>query len=78
VHLPPTPVEVLQEAEHVALKAGLHYVYIGNVPGLGDETRCPNCRQTVVKRRGYTLLSNYVNKGKCKFCSTQISGRWEE
>jgi pyruvate formate lyase activating enzyme len=76
VHLPPTPVEVLQEAEHVALKAGLHYVYIGNVPGLGDEIRCPNCKQTVVKRRGYTLVSNYVNKGKCKFCSTQISGRW--
>jgi pyruvate formate lyase activating enzyme len=76
VHLPPTPVEVLQAAEEVALKEGLHYVYIGNVPGLGDETKCPNCKQTVVKRRGFTVEWNHVNQGRCKFCNSRISGRW--
>jgi pyruvate formate lyase activating enzyme len=76
VHLPPTPVEVLQEAEAVAKKAGLHHVYIGNVPGLGDKTFCPKCKDVVVLRRGYTLIRNDVVKGKCKFCSTPISGRW--
>ncbi|NVM20398.1 MAG: AmmeMemoRadiSam system radical SAM enzyme [Desulfobacterales bacterium] len=76
VQLPPTPVEVLEEAKETALKEGLHYVYIGNVPGSGDKTVCPGCKRTVVKRRGYTLVSNHVKDGKCKFCGTRISGRW--
>jgi pyruvate formate lyase activating enzyme len=76
VHLPPTPIEVLQEAEALALKEGLHYVYIGNVPGLGEKTLCPNCKETVVQRRGYTVLANHVKDGKCEFCGTSISGRW--
>jgi pyruvate formate lyase activating enzyme len=58
------------------LKEGLHYVYIGNVPGLGEKTLCPNCKETVVQRRGYTVLANHVKDGKCEFCGTSISGRW--
>jgi pyruvate formate lyase activating enzyme len=77
VHLPPTPVEFLRKAKQVALEEGLHYVYVGNVPGLGDKTICPGCKQTVVQRRGYTLLANHVKAGKCGFCGTRISGRWE-
>jgi pyruvate formate lyase activating enzyme len=77
VHLPPTPVEVLEEAKVTALKEGLHYVYIGNVPGLADKTLCPGCKRIVVQRRGYTLLSNHVKDGKCEFCGVRISGRWE-
>jgi pyruvate formate lyase activating enzyme len=77
VHLPPTPVEVLEEAKVTALEEGLHYVYIGNVPGRGDKTLCPGCKRTVVQRRGYTLLSNHVKDGKCEFCGARISGRWE-
>jgi pyruvate formate lyase activating enzyme len=77
VHLPPTPVEVLKKAKATALQEGLHYVYIGNVPGLGDQTLCPGCGRTVLQRRGYTLVSNHVKHGKCEFCGAQISGRWE-
>jgi len=77
IHLPPTPVEVLKEAKATALKEGLRYVYIGNVPGLGDKTLCPGCKRTVVERRGYTLVSNHVKDGKCEFCGVHISGRWE-
>ncbi|MDY6952484.1 MAG: AmmeMemoRadiSam system radical SAM enzyme [Thermodesulfobacteriota bacterium] len=76
IHLPPTPVEVLKEAEAVALKEGLHHVYIGNVPGLGDKTVCPSCKETVIQRRGYRLLWNHVKDGKCSSCGTTISGRW--
>lgn len=32
-HLPETPVELLERAREIGLKAGLKYVYIGNVPG---------------------------------------------
>ena len=77
VHLPATPVEILKEAKEVALKEGLHYVYIGNVPGLGNKIICPGCKRTVVLRRGYTLLEDHVKDGKCEFCGTRISGRWD-
>jgi pyruvate formate lyase activating enzyme len=76
VHLPPTPVETLEQAKEVASRLGLHHVYIGNVPGGSDRTICPNCNETVVRRRGYTLLANHVKEGKCTFCGTSIGGRW--
>jgi pyruvate formate lyase activating enzyme len=76
VGLPPTPVEVLQEAREVALEEGLQHVYIGNVPGMGDKTYCPKCKRIVIKRRGYTLVENHLKEGRCKFCNSAISGRW--
>jgi len=76
VHLPPTPVEVLKKAKETAQKEGLHYVYIGNVPGLGNKIICPDCKKVVVERRGYRLISNHVKNGKCGFCGRKISGRW--
>ena len=76
VHLPPTPEEVLIEARQVATQEGLHHVYIGNVPGLAENTICPTCRREVIQRRGYTILANHVNDGKCRFCKEPISGRW--
>ncbi len=76
VHLPPTPEEVLVEARQVATQAGLHHVYIGNVPGLAENTVCPVCRREVIQRRGYTIMVNHVDHGKCRSCNTPISGRW--
>jgi pyruvate formate lyase activating enzyme len=76
VHLPPTPEEVLVEAREVAIQAGLHHVYIGNVPGLAENTVCHACKKDVIKRRGYTILANHLNHGRCKFCKTLMSGRW--
>jgi len=74
--LPPTPVEILHQAKHIAEKEGLHHVYIGNVPGMGDKVICPGCKKPVVKRRGYTLLSVDIKEGKCEFCKQPVSGRW--
>jgi pyruvate formate lyase activating enzyme len=76
VHLPPTPVEVLVEARETALAAGLRYVYIGNVPGLAEDTICPGCKKTVVTRRGFRIVSNEVKDGKCGFCREPIAGVW--
>ncbi|MEW6380923.1 MAG: AmmeMemoRadiSam system radical SAM enzyme [bacterium] len=75
--LPPTPVEILQKAREAGIREGLHHVYIGNVPGMGEEVICPGCRKTVVKRQGYTLASLNLEKGKCRFCKQPVSGRWE-
>jgi pyruvate formate lyase activating enzyme len=76
VHLPPTPEEVLAEARDVAIRAGLHHVYVGNVPGLAEDTVCPACKKKIVERRGYKILANHIQDGKCSFCRTAISGRW--
>ena len=76
VHLTPTPVDVLEEARDTAVKEGLDYVYIGNVPGGCDETKCPTCKKTVVQRRGYQLVSNHTQQGRCAFCTHPLGGRW--
>src|ERR1035441_5175400 len=45
-NLPPTPVETLERAKAIADAEGLHYVYIGNVPGHpAESTYCPHCRR---------------------------------
>jgi len=73
----PTPVETLKQARDIALEEGLQYVYIGNVPDMGAEsTVCPNCKKTVIKRIGYTVLQNNIIGGKCKFCGYKIAGIW--
>jgi pyruvate formate lyase activating enzyme len=73
----PTPVSTLKQARDIALEEGLQYVYIGNVPDMGAEsTVCPNCKKTVIKRIGYTVLQNNIIGGKCKFCGYKIAGIW--
>lgn len=77
-HLPPTPVDTLLEARRVALKAGMHYVYVGNVPGTdAQNTYCPKCGELLVGRMGYVITQyNIVDRGLCKFCGERISGVW--
>jgi pyruvate formate lyase activating enzyme len=77
--LPSTPLNTLMKARQIAVDAGLNYVYIGNVPGKGFEnTFCPECKEMVIQRRGYSILSNKVVDGKCKHCKTPISGVWSK
>jgi pyruvate formate lyase activating enzyme len=76
-NLPPTPVETLERAKAIADAEGLHYVYIGNVPGHpAESTYCPHCRKKVVDRTGYTIAGIYIRHGKCQFCHTPIPGVW--
>ena len=75
--LNPTPVETLEKAREVALSAGLHFVYLGNVPGhIAENTYCPVCKKAIIQRRGFTVLSNDIVKGKCKSCGREIPGVW--
>jgi pyruvate formate lyase activating enzyme len=77
--LPPTPVATLEEFRDIAMKEGIHYVYVGNVPGhQGENTYCHNCKKTLIERNGYLLKQMNVINGKCKFCETAIPGRWEK
>jgi pyruvate formate lyase activating enzyme len=75
--LPPTPVTLLEKFREVAMKEGIHYVYLGNVPGHeGCHTFCHNCGKILIERNGYFLGQMNIEKGRCKFCQTSIPGRW--
>ncbi len=76
-NLPATDVKTLERAHDIAIKEGLRYVYLGNVPGHKYEhTYCPNCGRIVVERYGYTIMSVHIKKGKCDFCGYKIPGIW--
>lgn len=76
--LPMTPVATLEQAIAIAHEEGLHYVYIGNVPGHPqDNTYCPKCGKLLIKRLGYDVLENNIVDGKCKFCGESIPGVWK-
>lgn len=76
-NLPPTSVSTLEMAREIALEAGIHFCYVGNVPQHpGENTYCPNCNQIVIKRSGYFILANNLINGKCKNCKHQIPGVW--
>ena len=76
--LPATPVRTLEELRDIALKEGIYYVYIGNVPGHeGCNTYCHNCNKILIERRGYHISQFNLRNGRCKFCGTPIPGRWQ-
>jgi pyruvate formate lyase activating enzyme len=73
---PVTPASTLARAKQIGLDAGLRYVYEGNIPGEGEDTFCPGCRKTLVKRIGFSVLENKVKEGKCAYCGTKVDGVW--
>jgi pyruvate formate lyase activating enzyme len=76
-NLPITPVETLERAKAIADAEGLHFVYIGNVPGHpAQNTYCPKCRKMLVERVGFTASEMLIKNGKCPFCQQPIPGVW--
>jgi pyruvate formate lyase activating enzyme len=76
-NVPPTPVATLERAKAICDAEGLHYVYVGNVPGHpGENTYCPKCRKALVRRTGYTIDAIEIRRGKCKYCQQPIAGVW--
>ncbi|MBM4437615.1 MAG: AmmeMemoRadiSam system radical SAM enzyme [Actinobacteria bacterium] len=71
---------LLIHAAQIGEGAGLRYVYAGNLPGdVGpyEDTRCPACHTTTVRRSGYRILSNRMSAdGRCPECQTAIPGIW--
>jgi pyruvate formate lyase activating enzyme len=74
----PTPPKSLQRAYEIGKRAGLHYVYLGNVPGSKQEnTYCYKCGKVLIERLGYHVASNRIKDSCCPDCGSQIAGRWE-
>ena len=72
---PSTPLETLVAAVKIAQKAGLRYVYTGNVPGeVGENTFCYNCGNLLIERWGFLVKKNHIKNGRCTVCDAQIHG----
>jgi pyruvate formate lyase activating enzyme len=75
----PTPVSALEQAREIALKAGLKYVYIGNLPGnKAESTFCHQCGKLVIQRTGYRLGEMHLKDGTCGHCGTKVPGIWKK
>jgi len=74
----PTPIETLRRAFAIGQRAGLRYVYVGNVPGEGDVTYCPRCCRPLIQRRGFAVEANRIREGACPYCRTAIAGVFDE
>ncbi len=77
--VPPTPLATLQRARQIGLEEGLNYVYVGNIPDdNGQNTYCPGCGRSLIRRNGYRIVSNDIRKGRCPTCDTRIAGIFAE
>jgi pyruvate formate lyase activating enzyme len=75
---PSTPMETLERAWRIGKEAGLHFVYVGNVPGHRyDNTYCPGCGTLLIRRRGYDIAANLVRNGQCPNCGHGVAGVWK-
>jgi len=77
--IPPTPTETLARARAIAMKKGLKYVYVGNLPGNeGENTYCPKCGQPLIRRYGFAILEDRLTPagGRCPYDGTRIPGIW--
>jgi pyruvate formate lyase activating enzyme len=77
-----TTADDLMRASEIGRRAGLRYIYAGNLPGqVGDleNTYCPECHEILVERYGYRIRGYHLTRdGRCPSCSLEIPGRWAE
>lgn len=74
---PPTPIKTLLKAYNIGKKAGLNYIYVGNVndPRHG-QTLCPKCHSLLIERFGYETQIDHFDptSGTCQKCGAKIYG----
>ncbi|QCI28484.1 AmmeMemoRadiSam system radical SAM enzyme [Caminibacter pacificus] len=78
---PATPMETMIKAYEIGKKAGLKYVYLGNV-ALPVVTYCPKCNEELIVRTIYRVEKNILqidNQGvaRCPTCGEVIPGVWK-
>jgi pyruvate formate lyase activating enzyme len=70
----PTPAETIFKALETGEKAGLKYVYAGNMAaGRYENTYCPNCGELVVERSGFSSRATGLSGSKCSRCGEQLN-----
>ena len=72
----PTPPTTLQKARAIAIKNGLHHVYVGNVRDPAREaTLCPTCGARCIGRDRYEITGYRLDaSGRCLDCGAPMAG----
>ena len=74
---PRTSQQALARAYEIGTRAGLHYVYVGNVMDADREsTYCPKCGQKLIQRHWYSVKELWRERGACSQCNHAIAGVW--
>jgi len=74
MHVSPTPVSSLERAYEIGKRAGLKFVYTGNVPGHnGENTRCYSCGSKVIGRVGYSIDVAGLEGSRCASCGADLN-----
>lgn len=74
---PVTPQATLERAWDIGRKAGLHYVYVGNIPGNDhNSTFCSHCGHKVIERLGFAVGEVRLRGTACADCGEQVAGRY--
>ncbi len=73
---PPTPTATLRAAAAIGRREGLEHVYVGNVPGEGEDTLCASCGAVLIRRRGFAVVANSLRGSACPECGTVLAGRF--
>lgn len=72
---PRTSIDLLVRAREIGLKAGLRYIYTGNIPGYeGENTYCYECKKLLIERNGFRINKNEITGGTCPACGVKIDG----
>jgi pyruvate formate lyase activating enzyme len=72
---PPTEINVIHGAVSIGKRSGLKYVYSGNIPGdEGENTFCANCGRELIRRLGYQIIRNELERSSCPHCGTTLAG----
>jgi pyruvate formate lyase activating enzyme len=73
-----SPSTLARAYEH-GRKAGLKFVYSGNLPALvgrTEDTSCPSCGATLVERCGFQASIRELKGDACSKCGTKVPGRF--
>ena len=70
-----TPDDTINRAYDIGKKAGLNYVYAGNIYGKKlQSTYCVKCNNVLVERDWGTVQIRGLKNGKCVKCNTEVPG----
>jgi len=74
----PTPPATLTRARRIALDAGLHHVYTGNVHDIdGGTTFCASCHTPLIVRDWYRIEEYHLTEnGACQKCGKKLVGHY--
>ncbi|MGE5453700.1 MAG: AmmeMemoRadiSam system radical SAM enzyme [Methylocystaceae bacterium] len=68
----PTPAQTLIELRAIA-REYLHFVYLGNLGQVANDTSCPHCGTVLIKRPEYRGSIVGIKDNSCRSCGTPVA-----